>query len=52
MTPDSAGRPPVIVLGSGITALGVIRILTRAGLQPFSTETSDPLVTRSRWHRP
>jgi predicted ATP-grasp superfamily ATP-dependent carboligase len=52
MSPDSAGRPPVIVLGSGITALGVIRILARNGLPAFSTETSDPLVIRSRWHRP
>jgi predicted ATP-grasp superfamily ATP-dependent carboligase len=52
MTSDAAGRPPVIVLGSGITALGVIRILARDGLQSFSTETADPLVTRSRWHRP
>ena len=52
MSSDSAGRPPVIVLGSGITALGVIRILVRNGLRAFSTETSDPLVTRSRWHRP
>lgn len=44
-------RPPVVVLGAGITALGVLRILGRNGLQSFSSETSDPLLRRSRWYR-
>lgn len=42
-------RPPVIVLGSGVTALGVVRILARGGLNPIVAEPSDPLLRRSRW---
>ena len=44
-------RPPVIVLGTGITALGTLRILGRGGLVPIIAETSDPLLQRSRWYR-
>ncbi|HET7188900.1 MAG TPA: hypothetical protein VFI52_12140 [Gemmatimonadaceae bacterium] len=41
----------MIVLGSGITPLGVIRVLARDRLQPIVAETSDPLLRRSRWFR-
>lgn len=43
---------PVIVLGTGITALGVVRILVRDGLSAYVGETRDPLLRRSRWFRP
>ena len=45
-------RLPVVVLGTGITALGVIRVLARDGFQPFVTDDADLLVRRSRWFRP
>jgi len=42
---------PVIVLGHGITALGVIRILARDGIQAFVADSTDPLLHRSRRFR-
>ena len=45
-------RLPVVVLGSGITALGVVRILARDGFVPFVADATDPLVRRSRWFHP
>lgn len=55
--PDSVavGRhrdPPVIVLGVGITALGVLRTLARGGITTLVAETADPLLRHSRWFRP
>jgi D-aspartate ligase len=47
-----ANRPPVLVLGEGITALGVVRILSRAGLRPLATQSGDRLVAHSRWFEP
>src|SRR5262252_2771209 len=43
---------PVIVLGSGITPLGVLRILRRAGIPSYLAQPGDPLLRRSRWYRP
>ena len=43
---------PAIVLGSGITPLGVLRILRRAGIPTYLAEGADPLLKRSRWYRP
>ena len=45
-------RPPVIVLGTGVTALGVLRILARDGIGAYVAHTMDPLLRRSRWFRP
>ncbi len=45
-------RLPVVVLGSGITALGVIRILARDRIQSFVADDADLLLRRSRWFRP
>lgn len=44
--------PPVIVLGGGITALGVVRILSRQGLRPLVLPRPEPVLARSRWFRP
>lgn len=44
--------PSVIVLGEGITALGVLRTLARGGISTLVAETADPLVRHSRWFRP
>lgn len=43
---------PVIILGSGITPLGVLRILRRAGIPTYLAQPADPLLKRSRWYRP
>lgn len=45
-------RVPVLVLGNGITALGVQRILAEAGLPYFVVDRQDPFLTRSRRYRP
>jgi len=42
---------PVVLLGSGITPLGVIRILKRAGIRTFLAHPTEPLLRRSRWYQ-
>ena len=42
---------PVLVLGTGITALGVQRALARAGIPCFMVDRGDPLLLRSRRYR-
>ena len=44
-------RLPPIVLGDGITALGVVRSLGRAGLEPMLASRSGDFAGRSRWVR-
>jgi D-aspartate ligase len=48
----NTARFPVLVLGSGLTGIGVIRSLGRAGHQVYSICGPDELPTRSRWCRP
>ena len=43
---------PVLVLGSSITAVGVIRSLGRAGVTSYSICDSDGFLSASRWYRP
>jgi len=43
---------PALVLGAGITALGVQRALARAGIPYFVADRQDPLLLRSRRYRP
>jgi D-aspartate ligase len=43
---------PAIILGSGITPLGVLRILRRAGIPYYIAQAGDPFLRRSRWYRP
>ena len=51
--PDTADdRLPIVVLGSGVTSLGVLRILARDGLTPYIADSTDSLLRRSRWFRP
>jgi D-aspartate ligase len=47
----SERRLPVIALGSGITALGVVRSLGRARLRPHLVAKPGDFATRSRWVR-
>lgn len=44
-------RPPVLLLGSGLTVLGVLRLLGRAGFNPLVVGPAG-LADRSRWFRP
>ncbi|MDA1178125.1 MAG: hypothetical protein O2931_04925 [Planctomycetota bacterium] len=44
-------RPPVILIGRGITTLGALRCLSRQGLR-VHTACDDQLVPRSRYFRP
>ena len=51
--PDAAhDRLPIVVLGSGVTSLGVLRIFARDGLTPYVADSTDSLLRRSRWFRP
>lgn len=43
-------RPPILVLGSGLTVLGVIRLLTRAGLTPLVVGDRPGVAGKSRWY--
>jgi predicted ATP-grasp superfamily ATP-dependent carboligase len=42
----------VLVLGTGVTVLGTLRTLGRAGMAGLALPEGDPLVRRSRWFRP
>jgi len=47
-----AGRVPVIVLGQGPTALGILRAVSLAGIPAYVACPPADLTTRSRWYRP
>ncbi|MQA90954.1 MAG: hypothetical protein GEU90_12065 [Gemmatimonas sp.] len=47
-----SGKPPVLVLGNGVTALGVIRALGAAGIQSYVLGSEDAISRRSRWYVP
>jgi predicted ATP-grasp superfamily ATP-dependent carboligase len=51
-SPDVRPQVPVLVLGKGITALGVLRVLGRRGVPLYVAGEADDLVTGSRWYRP
>jgi predicted ATP-grasp superfamily ATP-dependent carboligase len=52
MSTHESVLPPALVLGSGITALGVVRGLGRRGI-PRHVLSADPVLVRaSRWYRP
>ena len=48
---DPTGDVPALVLGSGVTALGVVRSLGRAGIPLYLWSHADDLAARSRWSR-
>lgn len=50
-SPESAGRKRALVLGSGITLLGVIRALSEAGVDVLAVPDADMPARRSRWYR-
>jgi D-aspartate ligase len=46
-----AARPPVLVFGAHIAALGVLRTLSRRGIQCFVADETSDVISRSRWRR-
>ena len=42
----------MLVFGSGLTTLGTIRLLAKAGLTPFVVSDAPGMVAKSRWYRP
>ena len=48
---QSLDRPPVLVFGTDITALGVVRSLGRLGIETFSGTGPHDLARWSRWHK-
>lgn len=46
------GMTPAIVVGSGLGALGAVRLLRRAGIPTYSLTMAPLLESRSRWFRP
>jgi predicted ATP-grasp superfamily ATP-dependent carboligase len=47
-----ADRLPVLLLGKHITALGVLRVLARDGIEVLGVEDTTDVITHSRWYRP
>jgi D-aspartate ligase len=43
---------PAVVIGSGLGALGAMRLLTRAGVPVYSLTTGHLVASSSRWFRP
>lgn len=49
--PETWSETPAIVLGTGVTALGVIRELGRLGVPTYLASDEPGLIRRSRWYR-
>jgi D-aspartate ligase len=49
---DRTAEIPVLIFGSGLTALGVLRSFRAAGITAYSVCPQDELPVRSRWYRP
>lgn len=47
-----AGPVPALIFGTHITALGVLRVLTRRGVPCHGAEQTSDIIVRSRWYRP
>ena len=48
----SAAPRPVLIFGTHIAALGVLRVLARRGIPAFVVDDTANIITRSRWYRP
>jgi D-aspartate ligase len=51
-TVPATPRVPVLILGTHITALGVLRLLAARGVQSYVVDDTADIVVRSRWYRP
>lgn len=45
-------RPPVLLFGAHLAALGVLRVLARHGVPTYVADETTNVITRSRWYRP
>jgi D-aspartate ligase len=45
-------RPPVLILGKSITALGVLRVVAARGIESYVVDATSDIIIRSRWYRP
>jgi D-aspartate ligase len=45
-------RLPVLIFGSHLAALGVLRILARRGVTTYVADDTTNVIVRSRWYRP
>ena len=45
-------QTPVLVLGSGLTPIGVMRSLHRAGIPTYDFDVRHDIEHHSRWYRP
>jgi D-aspartate ligase len=45
-------RPPVLILGKAITALGVLRVLAAHRMESYVVDATSDIIIRSRWYRP
>lgn len=52
VAPPARTPVPVIILGSHIAALGVLRTLTRRGVACMVLDETSDIIVRSRWYRP
>lgn len=48
----ASGMTPAVVVGSGLGALGALRLLRRAGIPAYSLNVGASFESRSRWFRP
>ena len=51
MSTATGSRPPVLIFGAHLAALGVLRILARHGIQAYVADDTTNVVVHSRWYR-
>ena len=49
---QSTTRLPSLILGTHVTALGVLRLLEERGIQSYVVDETSDIIVRSRWYRP
>ena len=52
MSIASGPRPPVLIFGAHLAALGVLRVLARHGITAYVADDTTNVVVHSRWYRP
>jgi predicted ATP-grasp superfamily ATP-dependent carboligase len=52
VTKQGTPRVPVLILGTHITALGVLRLLAARRLETYVVDATSDIIVRSRWYRP
>src|SRR6185503_2376061 len=50
--PLASPPPPLLILGSHIAALGVLRVVARRGIPCQVLDETSDIIVRSRWYRP